>query len=450
MLWAPLALGLAGCQADRAAGGAPPAKPAEADSPVAGEGGDLSLAAHTQGAAAMTQRMVGAYEARAREALQKGDLRDAYLAYKRLIPYKPNDPGLAMALERIAAHLAARTPGALTDQEVAELAEIIPALKEADPPRAHVYRTAEANLLVRGGQTDEAIVVYRAVLDNQPDYVDAHENLALAYSRQGKHDKALESLRRAQELSPDSPSIHNSMGAVLVATGDLDAAIEQFRAAIKTGATSLAHLNLGEVLGRKGQADEAIKEYERATQIDPQSWEAWERLGSARLQKQEWKAAHEALQRAAELRRSGDLVYKIGVALMGLEQPERALDLFSRLARDNPDSPEVFLRIGELREGRGETPAAIDAYTRAYELMAGRSDLAEASGKIAERVRALQQGQPTATQMGQPAPQPGQPLATDQGEQPLAVDRDRPLAVDQVQPEEPPKRDGVPATQKRQ
>lgn len=431
-------VGLIGaCQpgGEQPAGGAAPPAPPAAGAPEEARGdGDLALSVHAQGATAMAQRMATAYEARAREALKKKDLRTAYLAYKRLLPYRPNDPALALALERIAAHIGARAIGALADAEAAELEQVLPALKEADPPRAHVYRTAEANLMVRKGRADEAIVAYRAVLDNTPDYVPALENLALAWSRQNKNDKAIESLRKAIELDPDSPSLHNSLGAVLVSTNDLDGAVEEFRAATKGNTSALAFLNLGEVLARKEDPDGAQKAYDRATQLDPANWEGFERLGSVLLAKEDYEGANAALSRAYELRQNGDVAYKLAMSLLGLKQLDRALDIFMRLLRENPDVPDVLVRVGEIREQRGEIAVALQAYKRALQLLASNKDTAQAADAVATRIRQLESaggggGDGVPAQLRGPAPGAGQ--GAPPGAQPPG---------DGAQPQQPPSR----------
>lgn len=418
-----VALGmLSACQpsGDRQAGGGAP--PPAAAAPGAAEdaprdGGDLALSLHAQGATAMAQRVATAYEARAREALKKGDLRTAYTAYKRLVAYRPNDATLALILERLAATIGARAIGALSDAEIAELDMVLPALKEADAPRAHVYRTAEANIMARSGRVDEAIVAYRAVLDNQPDYVPAMENLALAWSRQGKHDKAIDSLRKAIALDPERASLHNSLGAVLVATDDLDGAADEFRKATQSPeATALAWLNLGEVQTRQKDADAARKSYERATQLDPTSWEAFERFGSALLAKEEWEGANEALSRAYKLRPSGDTAYKVGTALLGAKRLDEALDVFGRLLKENPDVPDVLVRVGEIQEAKGDAQNAIAAYRRALQMIANNKDAAQAANAIAARINALEGRAPSGPAGGGtpgPAGVPGGGTATE-------------------------------------
>ena len=52
--------------------------------------------------------------------------------------------------------------------------------------------------------------------------------------------------------------------------GDLDGAIAQFRSAIHSDANyAAAHYQLGLALSRKGEKDEASREFQRASELDP-------------------------------------------------------------------------------------------------------------------------------------------------------------------------------------
>jgi Flp pilus assembly protein TadD len=60
-------------------------------------------------------------------------------------------------------------------------------------------------------------------------------------------------------------------GRRLLNAGDLDGAIAQFRSAAEQSATyAPAHFYLGQALQRKGLKDEAKREFQRASELDPQ------------------------------------------------------------------------------------------------------------------------------------------------------------------------------------
>lgn len=77
-----------------------------------------------------------------------------------------------------------------------------------------------AGVYLTDGQTKSAIEQYRIVLQKNPDYVPALNNLATAYQRE-KDPLALEYAEKAYKLTPESPEILDTLGWILVEQGNL-------------------------------------------------------------------------------------------------------------------------------------------------------------------------------------------------------------------------------------
>ena len=75
-----------------------------------------------------------------------------------------------------------------------------------------------------------------------------------------------EALRR----KPDDFTAHNHLGSLLVRRGQMDEAIRQFQAALRYRPDHApAHNGLGIALARTGRTDEAIREFEEALRLKP-------------------------------------------------------------------------------------------------------------------------------------------------------------------------------------
>jgi predicted Zn-dependent protease len=59
--------------------------------------------------------------------------------------------------------------------------------------------------LLCDGNTEEAIAAYKAILDIDPNYVEAVHDLAHAYADAGKLDNAIGMATRLTELTPEDP-----------------------------------------------------------------------------------------------------------------------------------------------------------------------------------------------------------------------------------------------------
>ena len=88
--------------------------------------------------------------------------------------------------------------------------------------------------------------------------------------------------RHALEVTEDSFVAHANLGAVLAKRGQIDEAITQLQEGIRLRPkNALAHYNLGNALVEKGQIDEAIRHYHEALRLKPDRAEAHNNLGIA-------------------------------------------------------------------------------------------------------------------------------------------------------------------------
>ena len=98
-----------------------------------------------------------------------------------------------------------------------------------------------AGILKDQGQFQAAIAAYRAVIRLQPEMVEAHVNLGLALKEQGDVDEAIVAYREAIRLRPDLAEPHYHLGFALALQGRLDQAIPNYRKAIARDPTNAAY-----------------------------------------------------------------------------------------------------------------------------------------------------------------------------------------------------------------
>jgi len=150
----------------------------------------------------------------------------------------------------------------------------------SDPERAEIIRGIE---LQQNGQRDEAIEVFKGVLKQNPNSVNAMHYLALAYRYGEKRLEDAEALlRTATKISPDFMDGWISLGEFLMAMNKHVDAIAAFRKATELQPDNArAWGGLGNAYGRSMYSEKAAKAFERATSIDdsqPGMWAsfAWE------------------------------------------------------------------------------------------------------------------------------------------------------------------------------
>ncbi|MFF4956804.1 tetratricopeptide repeat protein [Streptomyces sp. NPDC001222] len=122
--------------------------------------------------------------------------------------------------------------------------------------------------------TAGAAGTYRRVLDLDPHNKIAWYNLGVLAQQEGKTADARADYDKALKLDPKYGSaLYNE--AVLLKSSDPDRAVTLLRRAIAaTPKASTAHLQLGQILAKRGRDHEATAEFRRAVAADPSLYSA--------------------------------------------------------------------------------------------------------------------------------------------------------------------------------
>ena len=140
-----------------------------------------------------------------------------------------------------------------------EAYERVLAQREYQWARAGVARIRMAN-----GEFEQARQAFQSVIAENRYYIDAYDQLALAYQNMGKLDEACAILERAAKLSPNSVPRQRNLGNVALKLGNVPMAEKAFRKCIAIGEYSImktpdAYLGLARVCGQKNDAKEALQ-----------------------------------------------------------------------------------------------------------------------------------------------------------------------------------------------
>ena len=140
-------------------------------------------------------------------------------------------------------------------------------------------------ILNRQGKTGRAAVVYRGILETNPQFVPAMVELAWALYGMDDFQGALPHAEMAVKLQPDTGT-HTLLGTVLSSSGRLDEAARELQEAIRLDRNNhSAHNNLGVVYEKRGDNAAAAAEYREALRLAPN--EALYRNNLNRLEKRQ-------------------------------------------------------------------------------------------------------------------------------------------------------------------
>ncbi len=157
------------------------------------------------------------------------------------------------------------------DDSIQELRAAIAA--RADYAEAHYTL---GTVLKQQGKLQEAATALREAIRLQPDFAGAHTTLAAVLRGLGDNEAAAAEARAGQQIGNEKTGqqaalLATSSGKRLLDAGDVDGAIVQFRSAISSSPNyAPAHYQLGIALRRKGDKEQSAKEFQRASELDPQ------------------------------------------------------------------------------------------------------------------------------------------------------------------------------------
>jgi tetratricopeptide (TPR) repeat protein len=226
--------------------------------------------------------------------------------------------------------------------------------------------------------------------------------------QQGKIDHAATEAAKAVEVDPSSASAHGYRALALSELGEDAEAKKEAEHAVQLAPTdSTAHLNLA-IAAKRTDIERAISEAERAIDIGPQNFSAYQLLMKCLLESgryheaaasgAEWlavspfdAAAHSSL--AVALLQTGDLVTaarQLGYVMMLRPNAEEALGQLHQIILALAKTPDGLLRFHDIERDAPDSPRMLDevAWLLATHPDFNARDGAEAV-RLAERACAL-------------------------------------------------------------
>ena len=145
--------------------------------------------------------------------------------------------------------------------------------------------------------------------------------------------------RHLLEVTKNNYAGHVNLGTVYSRRGQLDEAIREYRESLRLNPYyGLTHYNLGNALLQKGEVDEAIQHYQLSILLLPMYVDSYNNLGLALRKKGRVDEAIRQFQQAARLKPDdADIHYNLGAALAQRGQMDEAIRQFQEALRLQPD-----------------------------------------------------------------------------------------------------------------
>ena len=255
------------------------------------------------------------------------------------------------------------------------------ALQPADPASLYgLGRVQEAS-----GEVEAAEASYRQAIAARPEGWEYYARLGTLLHAQARYEEAEEVLKAGVAAVPDNARNHRNLGVVHYMQGELDQAASAFQKALQIEPDSWLYSNLGTIQFAQGLYPLAVSAFERAIETGgANSYPVWGNLADAyRWTPDNQEKAREAYQRALQLLEERlaatpedpTLGSRKALYLAKRGDLREAVAEIERLERLETLDGGAWYRLGVANEIAGRRPAALDCLERALEAGYSKSDL---------------------------------------------------------------------------
>ncbi|MGQ9630968.1 MAG: tetratricopeptide repeat protein [bacterium] len=215
------------------------------------------------------------------------------------------------------------------------------------------------------GRYEEAASELEKAIAENPNAALAYRWLVKTYGAMGRGEEILDRFRELSRANPGSATYHYALGAALHQMQMYDEALEEFKKALELDPNLVeAHNDLADTYSfGKNMPGEAVAEYERALKLRPDFWVTYNNLGVTYEKLDRYDEALRELKRSLELKPGSKLVQN------NLQRLETILKNREAVEK-NPGDLEARMNLARAYEGAGKFEDAIREYREAISLNA--------------------------------------------------------------------------------
>ena len=170
--------------------------------------------------------------------------------------------------------------------------------------------------------------------------------------------------------NPNCWLAYNNLGLTFLEKGQAEEALEQFQKALEINPNyAEAHTNLGLAFFQKGQAEEALEQFQKALEINPNNAEAHTNLGNALFRSGQVSEAIAQLQRTVQIYPDYAVGhYNLGVAFFQEGKFDDAIAQFEKAVEINPNYAEAHANLGNALFRKEQLTEAIEQFEIAIKI----------------------------------------------------------------------------------
>ncbi len=236
---------------------------------------------------------------------------------------------------------------------------------EAEKIRAEIYKAFPedslnrmAKFYMKSGNLDKATSLLKRVVELNPRYQVAYNDLGMIYLKQGKIDQAIELFKSILQTDPFNPQVHVNLGLAFMLKEELGEAKKELEKSIEFGIKKPeVYFDLASIYLRLGETEKAINSFKEALRINPRFYYAHFGLGQIYLEMNLLDEALAEFSQVAKLQPDfASSYYHLGLVYERKGLREKAIEQFKLFLRYSSDEAQNEKVRGWLLKLRSQKP----------------------------------------------------------------------------------------------
>jgi tetratricopeptide (TPR) repeat protein/4-amino-4-deoxy-L-arabinose transferase-like glycosyltransferase len=228
----------------------------------------------------------------------------------------------------------------------------------------------EGQALADSGDYKAAIEKYKAAVGQEPYFMMARFDQAMAESHLGQTQLAQAILDKIVEKTPNSFVTHLIIGSAFLDFGQDGKAEKLFERVLQLNPNSVeAYINLGHIYRIRKNYDRALEYLNKALVLNPRAYKAYNQIGAVYFEQKKMATAEKYFLKAYDINKSYiAAINNLATVYVPTGQVDKAEAVLRRALILAPDDPDVLLNYGAVMMQEGKMQEALHYFDRAAEL----------------------------------------------------------------------------------